>query len=66
MVVLRLPRQGESRRGIPLRLSHSSPSLRLWSQRVGWLVLIWTLSVGGLAIAALLFRLLMRSAGMTT
>ncbi|WP_083671540.1 DUF2474 domain-containing protein [Roseomonas gilardii] len=47
-------------------MSHSSPSLRLWSQRVGWLVLIWTLSVGGLAIAALLFRLLMRSAGMTT
>ena len=36
-----------------------------WLARVGWLLLIWTLSVGALALVALLIRLLMHAAGMT-
>jgi len=42
-----------------------SEAPKLWLTRIGWLVLIWTLSVGALGIAALLFRLLMSAAGLT-
>ena len=38
---------------------------KLWPRRVGWLLLIWTASVGALAIVAVLFRLLMSMAGLT-
>jgi hypothetical protein len=37
---------------------------RLWLKRVGWLVAIWAASVGALALAAGLMRLLMGAAGM--
>ncbi|BAF89759.1 DUF2474 domain-containing protein [Azorhizobium caulinodans] len=37
----------------------------VWVRRLGWLILIWSLSVAALGAAALLFRLLMKSAGMT-
>lgn len=36
-----------------------------WARRVGWLVLIWTLSVLALGVAAGLMRLLMTQAGLT-
>ncbi len=36
-----------------------------WLLRVGWLLLIWALSVAALALVALLIRLLMHAAGMT-
>jgi len=39
---------------------------RLWARRVGWLVLLWTVSVLALAIIATIFRMLMSVAGMTT
>ncbi|MGY0798681.1 DUF2474 domain-containing protein [Lysobacter sp. A286] len=41
------------------------PGRRWWS-RIGWLVLIWVLSVASLTLVALLLKLVMRSAGMTT
>nr|WP_142781690.1 DUF2474 domain-containing protein [Agrobacterium sp. T29] len=37
----------------------------IWLRRFGWLALIWIASVGALAIMAMLFRGLMRLAGMT-
>ena len=39
---------------------------RLWTRRVGWLLLIWMLSVAALALVALVLRMAMRAAGMTT
>jgi hypothetical protein len=36
-----------------------------WGRRIGWLLLIWTLSVAGLGLLAWLLRLLMGAAGMT-
>jgi hypothetical protein len=44
-------------------LRDAAPS---WLKRIGWLVLIWTLSVLALGIFALLFRGLMKLAGLTT
>lgn len=41
------------------------PSPRLWLRRIGWLVAIWAASVIGLGVVALLFRVLMRAAGLT-
>jgi hypothetical protein len=38
---------------------------RPWWKKLGWLVLIWCLSVAALAVVALFFKLLMRAAGMT-
>lgn len=35
-----------------------------WWKRVGWLVVIWSVSVLGLFLVASLFRLLMAAAGM--
>jgi Protein of unknown function (DUF2474) len=37
-----------------------------WLHRIGWLILIWTASVLGLALVAVLFRMLMSAAGLTT
>jgi len=37
----------------------------LWLRRVGWLVLIWGLSVLALAVVAGLFRVFMGFAGLT-
>lgn len=36
-----------------------------WAKRIGWLVLIWIVSVGALAIVAMVFKWLMNSAGLT-
>ena len=35
-----------------------------WLKRLGWLVLIWCLSVGALGVAALAMRWVMRAAGL--
>lgn len=37
----------------------------LWLRRFGWLVLIWVASVVALGLVALLFRVVMKLAGMT-
>jgi hypothetical protein len=37
-----------------------------WSRRVGWLILIWIASVAALAVVAMLVRMLMNAAGLTT
>lgn len=59
-VVLRVPRQGESRS--ELSLMHAAMKR---PRRLGWLVLIWFASVAALAIVAALFRALMNAAGLT-
>jgi Protein of unknown function (DUF2474) len=41
-------------------------SFKLWLSRIGWLVLIWSVSVAALGIAAFALRLLMSTAGFTT
>jgi hypothetical protein len=46
--------------------THSQPHNRSWWYRVGWLVLIWAASVAALGIVALVFRLTMSAAGLTT
>jgi Protein of unknown function (DUF2474) len=38
---------------------------RLWARRVGWLILIWTLSVIALAVVAVLLRTMMKIAGLS-
>lgn len=37
----------------------------LWWKRLGWLLVIWSVSVTVLALAAWLMRLLMRGAGLS-
>lgn len=37
-----------------------------WYQQIGWMIIIWSLSVLSLTIIASLFKLLMYSAGMRT
>src|ERR1700716_2371928 len=61
--LLRVPRQGEARRG--LSLMERRTSLSTWPSRIGWLVLIWTASVASLATLSLAFRMLMNLAGLT-
>jgi hypothetical protein len=39
---------------------------RPWWKKLGWLVLIWSLSVAALGVVALLLKLLMRAAGLTS
>lgn len=39
---------------------------RLWLRRLGWLVLLWASGVASLAIGALMLRILMMMAGLTT
>jgi hypothetical protein len=46
---------------MPLVASKSS-----WFRRVAWFVAIWTVSVTGLALAALAIRVIMTFAGLTT
>jgi len=38
----------------------------MWAKRVGWLALIWIASVAALGVVALLIRLGMNAAGMTS
>lgn len=40
------------------------PVMPLWLRRIGWLVLIWVLSVAALGAVAVLIRLAMTAAGM--
>jgi hypothetical protein len=46
-------------------MAASSQAPVSWPKRIGWLILIWTVSVLGLGAAAYLFRLLMNIAGLT-
>jgi len=39
---------------------------RNWRKRIGWLLLIWTVSVAALALVALMLKLVMRGIGMTS
>lgn len=60
---------GRSRPAVPIAEGRSRPAgplmgARLWLGRLGWLVLIWALSVAALAVVATLLHLLMRAAGM--
>lgn len=45
-------------------MARAAPAV--WLKRIGWLVLIWTLSVLALGVVALVFRALMKLAGLTT
>lgn len=68
MVLLCVPRQGEGGGGLSLtpaaeRPGH--PERPSWLKRIGWLVLIWALSVGALGLFALAFRVIMRSVGLS-
>ncbi|MFR0672816.1 DUF2474 domain-containing protein [Enterobacterales bacterium AW_CKDN230030176-1A_HGKHYDSX7] len=47
------------------RHEHDHETPPLW-QRLGWLALIWTLSVAALGVAAYGMRLFMSAAGLTT
>jgi hypothetical protein len=38
---------------------------RSWPKRIGWLILIWVASVLALGVVALIFRMLMKLAGLT-
>jgi hypothetical protein len=38
---------------------------RLWVRRLGWLILIWTLSVIALAVVAVLLRAVMNFSGLS-
>jgi hypothetical protein len=38
----------------------------MWAKRVGWLLLLWCGGVATVAAVALLIRIAMRSAGMTS
>jgi hypothetical protein len=45
--------------------SPSGTGPALWVRRVGWLILIWTLSVAALAVVAVLLRAFMNFAGLS-
>jgi len=38
----------------------------MWAKRVGWLALLWVAGVAALGLVAVLIRVAMRVAGMTT
>ncbi len=44
----------------------SRPSLGGWRKKLGWFILLWTVSVLALGAVAYLFRILMRAAGLST
>ncbi|NOV20215.1 DUF2474 family protein [Ensifer adhaerens] len=46
-------------------MSSASTLRRLWLHRFAWLAFLWIASVGVLALAAALLRLLMFAVGMT-
>lgn len=48
-----------------VRMGLTSAAPNSLRRRLGWLALIWTLSVAALAVVALGFRLLMALAGLT-
>ena len=37
-----------------------------WWRRVGWLLLLWLIGVGALGVVAIVLKVLMRLAGLTT
>jgi hypothetical protein len=45
--------------------AHPSVGVQTWLRRIGWLVLIWAMSVMALGIVAGLFRVVMNLAGLT-
>jgi hypothetical protein len=45
--------------------SQAARDPRLWVRRIAWLVAIWALSVGAVALVALLLKAIMRLVGMT-
>ena len=51
---------------VSLKVEQPSVPTASWRHRIGWLVLIWTASVMVLALVAVLFRMLMSVAGLTT
>src|SRR5690606_18699105 len=64
LVVLRVPRQGACRRGVPLMRAPATSRSR-WVRRMLWLLAIWAASVAVLGLAAWVLRLVMGLAGMT-
>lgn len=46
-------------------LDDDSPPPQSWLRRVGWLVLIWLLSIGALALFAALLRVVMGWVGLS-
>ncbi|KAA0972698.1 DUF2474 domain-containing protein [Aureimonas fodinaquatilis] len=48
---------------VPLQRTSTAP--KSWVKRVGWLVLIWVVSVTALGTVAYLFRFLMKLAGLS-
>ena len=46
-------------------LDDSTPPPRSWGKRLGWLALIWVLSIGALSLFAMLLRLVMGWVGLT-
>ncbi len=49
-----------------MRTEPSSSRGKLWARRVGWLVVFWILGVAAVGAAALVLKLFMRAAGLTT
>ena len=45
------------------RARHAPP--RPWRRRLGWLLAIWSRSVGALVVVALVFRFLMAAVGLS-
>lgn len=45
-------------------MSEEIPQRASWWRRIGWLIVIWIVSVASLGVVALLLRLLMTAAGM--
>jgi len=47
-------------------LHRTQPGREGWRKRVGWLVLIWLLSVAALGVVAAALKVIMRIAGLAT
>src|SRR5258706_7492636 len=62
-VLLRIPRKGESRRGVSLMPAVAFKSN--WLRQVTWFLALWTASVIGLAVVAMVFRAIMTAVGLT-
>lgn len=46
-------------------IESTSKAPKSWAKRLGWLLLIWALSVAGLGLVAYGFRLVMKAAGLS-